>query len=394
MKREDLSFNTIPAVAVIGIVDGGVDTRHPVVQPILWRLPVELAKKDWPVGSVGYDFSRDAPDPMEELENSHGTHVTGLATGRQLAIWLPLFDSAGLANNVGAFSLKVAGADGSFDFTAVQNAIQAGVENNVSIFNLSLFGPWSKMLRQYLTEDARLNSTLLVIAAGNEGVNLDASQGIHRSFRNDDGSQLRSVIFVAALSDTGGIAEFSNYGKTVVQIAAPGVEISSTIHPQTFGTLSGTSQAAPLVSLTAAILRAEKPTILPLAIKNRILNTCDFEPSLEAKVANGCKLNLLKAVVRGSDLIELKANNAIVRGDVDCLQFGCGTADDPLIRVWMADPSKSVFIYSSGKRQQKSLAGKSVAIKPHSGETCPQAPRAGNCTIQTSDVLDVVFRLK
>jgi Subtilase family len=401
VRRGDLGFLSPPVVAVVGVVDGGVAENHPLIKPVLWSLPPELASPSWPSGSVGYDFFLDSPNPVEQLDNSHGTHVTGLVTGRQLATWLPFFDDAGLSNNVEAFSLKVAGPDGTFDFTFAQNAIEAGISKGIRLYNLSLSGPKSGLLNKDLSQDERINNTLFVVAAGNADagnprIDLDADKSQLATFRKDDGTGLENFIFVAALADTGKLADFSNYGKSLVQIAAPGVEISSTIYPDTFGTLSGTSQAAPLVTLTAAILKAEKPDMVPLALKHRILNTCDWEQSLTDSVEYGCRLNLAKAIVCGSDLLELSKDGSYVRGDIDRAQFFPGMpVDASLVRVRIEDSNSALYAYASGKREPRSLHDvNQINVKLHEGEECPNAVQSGVCSISVSEVKDIVFRLR
>jgi CheY-like chemotaxis protein len=394
VKLGDLAFSQIHGAAVVGVVDAGIDLRSPSVRPVLWELPPELATKYWPGGSLGYDFYQNRPNPQEEVDDSHGTHVTGLVTGRQLTAWLPVFDEAGLAANVKAFSLKITGSDGSFDFTTAQNAIEAGITNNIHIFNLSLFGTYSQLLQQDLARAERQNSTLFIAAAGNDATDLDANLEYHRTFRNEDGSGLSNVLFVAAIGDDGKLAAFSNYGKLLVQIAAPGVEISSTVRAGKWGTLSGTSQAAPLVTFAAAILKAEQPEMVPLAIKNRILNTCDWDNGLKDKVANGCKLNLLKAILCRSDLVELR-NGELIRGDIDRQQFSSGLpADSSLVRVWMSGPKDAVYVYASGQHEQNSMIGVSIAVKLHFGEVCPHETVRGMCLLKASEVKDVIFRVK
>jgi hypothetical protein len=401
IKRGDLGFLSPPVVSVVGVVDGGVAENHPLITPVLWLLPEDLSSPDWPSGSTGYDYFLNTPNPIEQLDDSHGTHVTGLVTGRQLAAWLPFLDEVGLSNNIAVFSLKVAGPDGTFDFTNAQNAIGDGISKGIHIFNLSLSGPKSSALNTDLSKDERINNTLFVVAAGNadEGnppLDLDTDKSQLATFRRNDGSPLPNFIFVAALADSGKLADFSNYGKSVVQIAAPGVQISSTIYPDTFGVLNGTSQAAPQVTLTAAILKAEKPDMVPLALKHRILNTCDWDQNLKDVVENGCRLNLAKAIVCGSDLVELRKDGTLVRGDIDRQQFFSGsTADTSLVRVWIQDSSSAVYAFTSGKRDLKSLNGvKNINIKLHDGEKCPNPVKSGVCSMSTSQVRDIVFRLR
>jgi subtilisin family serine protease len=394
IMRGDLDFNARAVAAVIGIIDAGVDQTHPALRPVLWRLPAELATTRWPADSIGYDFYNEDPNPVEEIDNSHGTHVTGLSTGRQLAAWLPVLDDAGLSTNVAVYSLKVAGANGKFDFTAAQNAIGAGIRNNVHIFNLSLSGPYSEMLQDYLLLEEHLNSTLLVIAAGNQTQDMDADSSIHETFRNKDGSAMRNVIFVGALADDGKLADFSNFGKTIVEIAAPGIEISSTIHQASFGPLSGTSQAAPFVTLAAAILKAENPEMVPAGLKNRILNTCDMDDALKEQVARGCRLNLLKAVVTGSDLAELK-NGDLMRGDIDRKQFFTEqAADASLVRISTPAASTATYIFVNGKHESRPLPTRSIAIKLHTESKCPRALANGMCILDPAEVMDMVFRVR
>jgi len=91
VRRGDLSFLSPPVVSVVGVVDGGVAENHPLIKSVLWPLPPDLASPNWPSGSIGYDFFLDSPNPVEQLDNSHGTHVTGLVTGRQLANLASIF---------------------------------------------------------------------------------------------------------------------------------------------------------------------------------------------------------------------------------------------------------------------------------------------------------------
>jgi subtilisin family serine protease len=401
VRRGDLSFLSPPVVSVVGVVDAGVAENHPLIKSVMWALPRELAGPNWPAGSIGYDFFFDSPTPVEQLDNSHGTHVTGLVTGRQLATWLPFFDDAGLSNNVEAFSLKVAGPDGTFDFTFAQNAVDAAISKGIHIFNLSLSGPKSSLLNRELSQDEHKNNTLFVVAAGNADagnlpIDLDSNPAQLATFRKIDGSGLENFIFVAALADTGKLADFSNYGRSLVQIAAPGVQISSTIYPDTFGLLSGTSQAAPLVTFTAAILKAEKPDMVPLALKHRILNTCDWDESLKLFVENGCKLNLAKAIVCNSDLVELRKDSSYIRADIDRSQFFRGTQiDQSLVRVWIQDESSAIYVDTSGSRTTKPLGSiKRVDLKLRDGERCPNAVASGVCSISISEIRDIVFRLR
>jgi subtilisin family serine protease len=67
------------------------------------------------------------------------------------------------------------------------------------------------------------------------------------------------------------IAPFSNYGKTMVDVFAPGVRVYSTIPGnKTYAAMSGTSMASPVVAGLAAVLRSYFPNLSAVQIKQVI----------------------------------------------------------------------------------------------------------------------------
>ena len=104
---------------------------------------------------------------------------------------------------------------------------------------------------------------LFVVSAGNDGIDND-----HNPFPAVPASfDLPNVLSVAAVDNSGGIPDFSNYGATTVDIAGPGVAILSTLpadplHPQPgYGWLDGTSMAAPHVTGVAALVASFVPSL-------------------------------------------------------------------------------------------------------------------------------------
>ncbi len=137
--------------------------------------------------------------------------------------------------------------------------------------------------------------TLFVFAAGNEGLDNDI-------YPTSPANVLASnKIVVAATLFNRDLAEFSNYGLKMVDIAAPGVGIVSQIPMDNMMAVSGTSQAAPYVARVASLVKDANTNLNPEAIKEILMGTVDFKPWLKLKVRSGGIVNLERAV-RASEL--------------------------------------------------------------------------------------------
>jgi hypothetical protein len=80
------------------------------------------------------------------------------------------------------------------------------------------------------------------------------------------------VIAVSATDTRGDFASFSNYGPWV-QLAAPGVAITSTRAGDAYGAETGTSLAAPMVAAVAALLQAQHPDWSPSQVATQLETT-------------------------------------------------------------------------------------------------------------------------
>jgi hypothetical protein len=250
--------------------------------------------------------------PLDDLEQpdlrNHGTHVAGLASGRFLAE--PLLSE--LNRRIKLMILKVARSDGMVMPGDINNAITYAVNKRAAIVNMSFEGSYSPTTASQMRGS---KTVLFVVAAGNgrnkKGIDLDNKQ--ESVFPAELSREQENVIAVAAHDARGRLACFSNYGAHTVDIAAPGIEIESTVVDGTLK-LSGTSQAAPLVTLVAALLYSQGVGT-PSAIKHRILSSVDFLPELKNKVTSGGKLNLTKAISVCDDLVEL-SDHSLLRGKI------------------------------------------------------------------------------
>lgn len=225
---------------IVAILDTGVDSTHPDLADAMWVNPGETADNgidDDGNGYVddvyGYDFSGDgtnAPDSDPLDIGEHGTHVAGIASA--------------IANNgigiAGVSRAKIMALKASTDGETVPDAViieaveyatmmksQFGVP--IVAINMS-FGSYSySQVQRDAIEEAGNAGIIACCAAGNDSNNND-SLPLYPS-----GYSLTNIISVAATDSNDGLASFSSYGAATVDLAAPGVNIKSSI-PAHLGT--------------------------------------------------------------------------------------------------------------------------------------------------------------
>ena len=214
---------------------------------------------------------------VEGPDAFHGTHVAGIVA----AVRNNEIGMNGVANNVQIMSVRAV-PDGDERDKDVANAIRYAVDNGASIINMS-FGKgysWNKNIVDDAVRYAEKKDVLLVHAAGNSHENTDVAN----NFPNDKfekkkffgKKEARNWIEVGALSWKGGenaAATFSNYGKTNVDLFAPGVAIYSTTPDNNYGDAQGTSMASPVVAGVAAIIRSYFPKLSARQVKSILMES-------------------------------------------------------------------------------------------------------------------------
>jgi subtilisin family serine protease len=144
---------------------------------------------------------------------------------------------------------------------------------------------------------ADANGHLFVAAAGNGGSdgvgdNNDATPHFPSSYNNEN------IISVAATDDDDALASFSNFGATSVDLAAPGVNILSTLPGNRYGSYSGTSMATPHVTGAAALIKSQNPGVSDAQLKAQILQFAEIKSNLEGRVATGGRLNAYASLTK------------------------------------------------------------------------------------------------
>ncbi|HEX7126289.1 MAG TPA: S8 family peptidase [Thermodesulfobacteriota bacterium] len=191
---------------VVAVLDTGVNYDHEDLAPNMWNgLP-----------NHGDDFIDGDGDPMDE--HGHGTHVAGTIG----AVGNNGIGTTGVCWRVQLMAVRVLDAAGSGTTASIAAGIDFAVTEGAKVINLSLGGPSSDAVLSSAILRARDEGVVVVAAAGNEGSNNNTSPRYPCNFAHDN------IVCVAALDQAYGLASFSNYGSTTVDVGAPGTNILST----------------------------------------------------------------------------------------------------------------------------------------------------------------------
>lgn len=291
---------------VVAVIDTGMDMDHPSFTKLcaIWKNEAEIngipGIDDDRNGYVddfhGWNFVANSNSP--EDDDGHGTHVSGIVLGSSIDILrLPSESSQECTgrylSKIKIMPLKFLDGNGS---GATSNAIQAiyyAVNNGARVLNNSWGGgSYSRALHEAVAYSYTRKS-VFVAAAGNAGSDNDSAPMFPSSY------DVPNVISVAATSSSDYKASFSNFGAFSVHLGSPGVAIYSTIPGDYYGTMSGTSMAAPFVSGLAAMISREQPNMYGYQIKDIINAESDSVASLSKYTVTGKRLNFNDAMVSG-----------------------------------------------------------------------------------------------
>jgi subtilisin family serine protease len=170
------------------------------------------------------------------------------------------------------------------------DGIDYAIHEGARIINCSFGSSKKSSALQDEVDYAKSKGVLLVVAAGNNGDSIDAKPLYPASLTEGN------ILTVAATTSTGALASFSNFGKSGVDLAAPGDHIFSTYPTSTYKTLSGTSMAAPLVTAAAAMLRAKDSSLSYGDIKNALRKHTRPDAALAGKTVSGGVLDVSAAL--------------------------------------------------------------------------------------------------
>lgn len=232
----------------------------------------------------------------------HGSHVAGIiGADRNNTLGIK-----GVADNVLIMGVRNT-PNGDERDKDVANAIRYATDNGAKVINMS-FGKsysWDKAAVDEAVKYAVSKDVLLVQAAGNDNKDIDIENNFpSRKYLN--GEVASSYITVGAsgfVDDETLKADFSNFGKTNVDVFAPGVNINSTISDNKYKNENGTSMAAPVVAGLAALIRSYYPQLKATQVKDIILKSV-------------VKINHNVTYLKGAEKVSVAFSDLCVTGGV------------------------------------------------------------------------------
>lgn len=288
---------------VVTVLDTGIDYTHPDLAKNVWTNPGESCTdgidhdgngfindcRGWdfttcakfnPTTGICTALKSPSNNPMDN--NGHGSHVSGIVG----AVGNNATGVAGLNWSVQIMPLKVLNADG--DGTVADEVAAIGYAvmmknrgTNIKIMNASFSGPDFSNAEFDAISAANGVGVLLAAAAGNESANNDSVPSYPANY------SLSNIISVAATDQSDKLAFFSNFGLNSVHVAAPGINILSTVPlsltaPFCSGSpfagyefCAGTSMATPYVSGLTALLYSYYTGFTPSQIRGTMLRYVD-----------------------------------------------------------------------------------------------------------------------
>ena len=279
-RRDDARNELEQSDLVEGVDDNQIVGRNDVpndeLYPSQWHLATIHAEAAWArttgseqvvVAVLDSGVDTGHPDLVDKLRNGGNTYngggwhdVTGHGTAVAGVIGATSWNQQGAASIAPLcpiLAVRVTDEKGLATSWSLAAGIALAVESGAKVINVS-FEPQNNddlVIRQ--AELARLAGALVIMPTGNSGVEVVGRASEH-------------VLFVGATGANDELASFSSYG-TFVDLVAPGVNIQTTRLGSTYGTVTGTSYAAPVVAGVAALAWTVNPQFRPVTVEGILL---------------------------------------------------------------------------------------------------------------------------
>lgn len=284
----------------VGVMDSGIQTNHEDLIDNIWVNTGEIVGDGIDNDGNGYIddiYGWNCGDSNGDVSyvSNHGVHVAGIisaATNNSKGV-------ASIARNAKVASIKIFNSSGKSTLSYIIEGINYAKKNDINIINCSFGGAGWGSTSVSIVKSAieAVPDIFFVIAAGNIATSTPQPDNDQTAvYPSQLTKDLDNVISVANTTSSDELSSTSHYGATSVDIAAPGTGIYSTIPTSSYGTMSGTSMATPMVASAVAVMRAVNPNISAKEIKETLCSSSDKLSALTGKVISGGRLNAYNAV--------------------------------------------------------------------------------------------------
>lgn len=231
---------------VIAVIDSGTELDHPDIKSQIVQSWSVLTRKSELTPGGGH--------------GSHTLGIFGAAANNGQGI-------AGVAPGCGVMAVQISDrATGQGSDATIAEGIIWAADHGASVMSISQGLYRSSKVLEDALKYALAKDVVICASAGNNNAENDPEKAPHLP------STYPGVIEVAATDSGNKKASFSNWGNTVT-VAAPGVDILSTVPGKTYQTMSGTSMAAPCAAGVVGLIRSRYPNFKREEVKDHLVKT-------------------------------------------------------------------------------------------------------------------------
>ena len=332
---------------IIAVVDAGTDIRHSDLFDNIWcneqekdGIPnVDDDENGYIDDIYGWNFSTNSGDPTGidsmKFNADHGTYVSGIIS----AVSNNIKGVAGMSWNATIMPVNTASESEDRVISYGYEGILYAAQNGADVINCSWGSSRNSDFGKDVISYAISVGAVVVGAAGNNG---NTYPFYPSSYKN--------VIAVTATNLNDQLWDLSNFGE-YVDIAAPGIDIFSTMADNRYGYATGTSAASALVSGSIGLMRIFNPEWNSIQILQQLVQTADiYHP--ESEQLKGKRINLYRAITEKPVSIQVlnhtytdeNGNQIIENGELISMNIQLINQLTPISNVTIILNSESEYI--------------------------------------------------
>lgn len=342
---------------VVAVVDGGVQLSHPDLLANIWTNYGEIPGNNIDDDGNGYIDDVNGWNAYNNSgtlsQDQHGTHVAGIigargnnSTGVSGINWnVKIMNIAGSSGNtatvIAAYSYALQQRRRYNSSNGTQGAFVVAINSS---FGVDFGQPASFPIWCAFYDTMGAAGILNVGATANANTNVDVQGDIPTACP----SNYLVTVTNSTRTDTKNTA--AGYGANSIDLAAPGTSIYSTVTGSSYGNLTGTSMATPMVAgiiglmysypcATIGSLIHQNPAAFALLVKKALLDGTDALPAFATNTVSGGRANARKALDSLSLLCAIPLPLGLTSFDAK------NTACDVSL-AWKAEPARDVITFT------------------------------------------------